>query len=127
MSKRKKILLVDDSNTVLLMHRMLLKDDYDLVIATDGKTAIELALQERPDLIFMDLVMPRMSGIEACRALRSHPETRSTPVIMVTTRGEPQHIEASYAAGCNEYITKPFDSVELVAKLQSYLGTGGTP
>ena len=122
MAQRKKILLVDDSNTVLLMHRMLLKDDYELIIANDGKAAVELAAKEQPDLIFMDLVMPKMSGIDACRALRAEAKTRSIPVIMVTTRGEAQNIEASYAAGCDEYIIKPFDSTELLAKLHNYLG-----
>src|SRR6476469_3925438 len=106
MAARKKILLVDDSNTVLLMHRMLLKDDYELLTANDGRSAVELAAREQPDLIFMDLVMPKMSGIDACKALRAQAETASIPVIMVTTRGEAQNIEASYAAGCNEYIIK---------------------
>jgi len=121
---RKKILLVDDSNTVLLMERMLLDDrGFDLLLAHDGQEAVERAAAERPDLIFMDVVMPRMSGFEACKALRAMEETRAIPVIMVTTRGEPHNVQAGYEAGCNEYITKPFNSVELVAKLKNYLGS----
>lgn len=120
---KKKILLVDDSNTVLLMERMMLSDGrYDLLLAHNGREAVEVALRERPDLVFMDVVMPEMNGFEACKALRAREETRATPVIMVTTRGEPHNVEAGYEAGCSEYITKPFNSVELVAKLRNYLG-----
>lgn len=119
----KKILIVDDSNTVLLMHRMTLRSTgYTLVLARDGAEAVEKALVERPDLILMDVVMPRMNGIEACRALRTHDETREVPIIMVTTRGEPVNVEAGFQAGCTEYITKPYDGVELLAKLKNYLG-----
>jgi CheY-like chemotaxis protein len=120
---RKKILLVDDSNTVLLMHRMMLQDgDYDLVIARNGREAVEKALASRPDIIFMDVVMPEMNGFEACRALRQHAETQATPILMVTTRGEPLNIQAGYEMGCTEYITKQFEAVELMAKLRNYLG-----
>jgi CheY-like chemotaxis protein len=125
MVPRKKILLVDDSNTVLLMHRMLLRNDYDLVQAANGEEAIAVAQRERPDIIFMDVVMPKMTGIEACRQLQGNPETKEIPVVMVTTRGEEQNVEAAYAAGCREYITKPFDATELFAKLHSILGDAG--
>ncbi len=118
----KRILLVDDSNTVLLLHRMTLKGSgYELLVARNGQEAVEKAVAERPDLILMDLVMPQMNGLEACRTLRAKEETRSTPIIIVTTRGEPYNVEAGYEAGCNEYITKPFDGVELLAKLKNYL------
>ena len=119
----KKILLVDDSSTVLLLHQMMLKDaNYVLLTARNGREAVETARAELPDLIFMDVVMPEMNGFEACRALRAIEETREIPIIMVTTRGEPQNVQAGYEAGCSEYITKPFDRLELVAKLQNYLG-----
>jgi CheY-like chemotaxis protein len=85
---RKKILLVDDSSTVLLMERMILsKSDYDVVTAKDGQEGVEKALSEHPDLILMDVVMPRMDGFEACRRLREQDATKEIPVIMVTTRG----------------------------------------
>lgn len=122
---RKKILLVDDSSTVLLLHRMMLSEHpYDLVFASDGQEAVEKAVTERPDLIFMDVNMPKMNGYEACRVLRAEDRTRNTPIILVTTRGEPQHVQAGFESGCTEYITKPFSSLELMAKLNSYLGAG---
>ena len=120
---RKKILLVDDSSTVLLMERMILsKNQYDVVTAKDGVEGVEKAVAEKPDLILMDVVMPRMDGFEACRKLREQDDTKAIPVIMVTTRGELASVETGYAAGCNEYVTKPINGLELLAKVRSCLG-----
>lgn len=120
---RKKVLLVDDQNTVLMMERTVLQGaGYDTITAKNGVEAIQKALLERPDLILMDVVMPQMDGLAACRTLRAREETKSIPIIMCTTRGESGAIQAGYDAGANEYITKPFNGLELVAKLQEYLG-----
>jgi DNA-binding response OmpR family regulator len=120
---RKKILLVDDSATVLLMERMILsKHDFEVVTAKDGQEGVEKALSERPDLILMDVVMPRMNGFDACEALRRKAETKEIPIIMVTTRGEFANVESGYASGCNDYVTKPIDGLELLTKVRSCLG-----
>ncbi len=120
---RKKILLVDDSSTVLLMEKMILsKHDYELVLARDGQECVEKAVAERPDLILLDVVMPRMDGFEACRKLRELEETRAIPVIMVTTRGELVSVESGYSSGCTDYVTKPINGLELLAKVRSCLG-----
>lgn len=122
--RKPRILLVDDSNTVLTMERMLLSEEpYELLVARDGEEAVERALTERPDLILMDVVMPKMDGLEACRRLRQHETTRDIPIIMVTTRGEAESIEAGYASGCTDYVTKPIDGLELVTKLRNCLDT----
>jgi CheY-like chemotaxis protein len=120
----KKILLVDDSSTTLLMEQMILKNytRYESVTATDGLSAIERAVEEKPDLILMDVVMPRMNGFEACKRMRLEEGLQETPIILVTTRGEERYVEAGYQSGCNDYITKPINSRELVALIQSYLG-----
>ena len=121
--RRKKILIVDDSKTTLFMESMILrKGPYDLVTAMNGQQAVDKALEERPDLILMDVVMPRMTGFQACRALRERPETKGIPVILVTTRGEQENIEAGFASGCSDYVTKPIDGVELLAKIRNYVG-----
>ena len=123
MTPRKKILLVDDSSTSLLLARMILQTmAYDVVTARDGVEGLERARQVQPDLILLDVMMPRMDGIEACKRLREDPLTAEIPIIMVTTRGEEGIAEASYAYGCNEFVTKPVDAAELVAKVQNCLG-----
>lgn len=119
---RKKVLLVDDSATILMMERMILtKLPYDLVTAVNGEDAVAKALSEHPDLILMDVVMPLMNGFEAVRRIRAQAATRETPIIMVTTRGEMENVEYAYASGCNDYVTKPINSAELVAKMRNFL------
>ena len=119
---RKKILLVDDSATILMMERMILsKLPFDLVTAKNGEEAVAKSAAEHPDLILMDVVMPEMNGFDAVRLLRQQEGTREIPIIMVTTRGEMENIESAYALGCNDYVTKPINSVELVAKIRNYL------
>ena len=121
MSPKKKILLVDDSQTVLLMEKMILsKGPYTLVTANNGEEAVARAAAEKPDLILMDVIMPKMNGFEACRALRDN--AIEAPIIMVTTRGEEPNVETGYASGCSDYITKPINGPELLAKLRGFLG-----
>ncbi len=123
--KKKRILIVDDSSTVILMERMVLGDlGYELSVARSGEEALEKAATEKPDLVLMDVVMPGMSGFDAVKALRARDATRTTPIIMVTTRSEPQYVEEGYKSGCNDYIIKPFDKKDLLAKLKTHLGEG---
>jgi DNA-binding response OmpR family regulator len=125
MTARKKILLVDDSGVTLMMEKMILeRESYDLVTARNGHEAVECARRERPDLVLLDVVMPGMSGLETCARLRGMEETRETPVIMVTTRGEAQYVEQAYELGCTDYVTKPVNSLELLAKVRNCLAGG---
>jgi CheY-like chemotaxis protein len=120
----KKILLVDDSCTARLVNRMIFsqKSNYTLISAVDGKEAVERAREEKPDLILMDIVMPRMTGLEACRVLKKDQATSKIPVILLTTRGEEQYVQEGYASGCSDYLTKPVNDVELLDLLRAYLG-----
>ncbi len=121
--KRKKILLVDDSNTILMMEKFILRNDpYELVSASNGEEAVLKAAEHQPDLILLDVIMPKMGGFEACRLIRENELTRSIPVIMVTTRGEAANVETGWANGCTDYVTKPINAVELLAKVRSILG-----
>lgn len=120
-----KILLVDDSATVLMMERMILATErFEIVVASNGEEAQEKARREQPNLILMDVVMPRMNGIQACKALRQDPATKHIPIILVTTRGEAETMEQAYESGCNDYVTKPVNSAELLGKVRSILGAG---
>jgi DNA-binding response OmpR family regulator len=121
--KRKKILLVDDSTTILMMEKFILRNDpYELMSATNGEEAVLKAAELQPDLILLDVIMPKMGGFEACRLIRENEITRSIPVIMVTTRGEAANVETGWANGCTDYVTKPINAVELLAKVRSILG-----
>ena len=118
----KKILLVDDSSTVLMLEKMILgSDPYDLQVAKDGQEALEVAASQRPDLILMDVVMPVMDGFEACRQLRASEAARTVPIIMVTTRGQQEHVETGFKSGCTDYITKPINGLDLLAKVRTHL------
>jgi len=120
----KKILLVDDSATVLMMERMILAAErFEIVTASNGLEGQEKARSERPDLILMDIVMPQVNGIQACKALRDDPATRDIPIILVTTRGESDSMEQGYESGCNDYVTKPVNSAELLSKVRNLLGS----
>lgn len=119
----KKVLLVTDSSTTLLMEQMIVKNytKHEFVTATDGLEAIERAIQEKPDLVLMDVVMPRMDGVEACRRMRLEEGLKETPIVLVTTRGEEQCVEAGWQSGCTDYITKPINCRELLALIHSHL------
>ena len=121
---RKKILLVDDSATILMMEKFILKNGpYDLVTASNGEEAVKQAVEQLPDLILLDVIMPRMGGFDACKLIRSNPATRDIPIIMVTTRGEAANVETGWANGCTDYVTKPINTMELLAKVRNCLGT----
>jgi DNA-binding response OmpR family regulator len=118
----KKILLVDDSNTVLLMERMLLANEgFELVTASNGREAVQKAVSEKPDLILMDVVMPDLNGFDACKQIRARPDTKDIPVIMVTTRSEATNVQIGFESGCNDYVTKPINGVELITKIKNHL------
>lgn len=117
------VLIVDDSP---LMHRLLAghlaEEGCGVRGALDPASAFDKACQDPPDLILLDLVMPRMDGLETCRRLRGHDSTRAVPIIMVTTRSELANVETGYANGCNEYVTKPIDGTELLSKVRNIIG-----
>ena len=120
---RKKVLLVDDSNTVLMMEKMILsKGPFVVVTAHDGREAIEKAKSEQPDVVLLDVMMPKLDGLSACLLLRQDPATAHIPIVMVTTRAEEANIETAFRNGCTDYVTKPINGVELMTKLNHILG-----
>jgi CheY-like chemotaxis protein len=115
----KKILIVDDSKVAAMTQQLILRSlrECEVITAEDGIKGVEKAVSEQPDLILMDVVMPRMNGFEACRLIRGHEATESIPIIMVTTRSESAHVDEGFASGCNDYIYKPIDASELLEKI----------
>jgi CheY-like chemotaxis protein len=124
MSQQKTILLVDDSAVAMMNEKLILRraHKYAVLEAKDGVEAVAVAMAKKPDLIVMDVVMPRVNGIEACRLLRNKEATKDIPIILVTTRGEVENVEAGYAAGCSDYVTKPVNSGELLTKIANLIG-----
>jgi DNA-binding response OmpR family regulator len=119
---QKKVLIVDDSKTALFMMRMILKKEpYELLTADDGQQALEVAGTEHPDLILMDVNMPRKTGFEACRELKQRDDLKAIPIILVTTRGEEENVTAGFASGCNDYVTKPINAQELLSKVRDHI------
>ena len=99
------------------------EDDMSVVAeASNGQEAITRALAAQPDLILMDVVMPKMDGFEAVKRLREHQQMRAVPVVMVTSKAEAESMEAGYQSGCNDYIIKPIDRFELLTKVKNLLG-----
>jgi len=116
---RSKILLVDDEPKVCeLIKAYLVKDGYDVIIAADGKTAIEQAQRHKPDLILLDLNLPELDGLEVCRTIRRQ---SNVPIIMLTARDEETDKIVGLELGADDYVTKPFSPRELVARVSAVL------
>ncbi|HEX4605635.1 MAG TPA: response regulator [Candidatus Angelobacter sp.] len=123
-SGSKKILLVDDSSTSRMTSRMLLAghESYVVTSACDGEEGVEKAIAEVPNLILMDIEMPRMNGIEACKLLRQNEITKNIPIVLLTMRGEEPFVRQAYANGCSDFLTKPVNELKLAAVIRKYLG-----
>jgi CheY-like chemotaxis protein len=110
-----RVLVVDDDPAIRRVVCALLDlEEYGLLEAADGLTALELVRLERPDLVILDLTMPRLDGLRACRALRSDPELAGTRVLLLTGRDLPDAWAAARDAGADAYIVKPFSSLALL-------------
>ncbi len=118
---RARILIVDDRTTNVDILVDLLQAKYELATAYSGEQALELAPAFRPDLILLDNMMPGMNGYETCRRLRAMPEGNCAKVLMVSALAQPAERVEGYAAGADDYIAKPFDHDELLAKIRVYL------
>ena len=122
-NNKKKVLIVDDEPNVRRLSRKILSNIFDVVEAEDGKQAIEIAVTQQPDIILMDMMMPKMDGLTACHAIKKDPTTKSIPVIMVTVIGFELNIKLSQQMGATGYVTKPFSSQDLLDKIGEVLTT----
>lgn len=99
---------------------LLRQEDVEFLTASTGRQAIEAAKRDVPDLILLDIVMSEMDGLECCRRLRASPLTSEVPIIMVTTKGNQEMVQAAFMAGCTDFVTKPLDKVELIRKIRKH-------
>jgi CheY-like chemotaxis protein len=118
---KKKILIVDDEPNVRRLVHTILSKDFTVLEAEDGRQAIDVAGTQRPDLILMDMLMPRMDGLTACYTIKNDPTTKSIPVLMLTAIGFELNVKLSQQMGADAYMTKPFTSQDLLDKIAEFL------
>jgi len=118
----KKVLVADDEPSIRSLVRMTLEsDDYEILQASDGEEALSVAREERPELMFLDVMMPKMTGFEVCRRLKDDPSTASIHCVMLTARTQTSDEAEGIAAGADDYFTKPFSPLALLRKVDEVL------
>jgi len=117
-----RILIADDNPTnVELLEAYLAELDCEIEIAVDGQDTLDKFASFQPDLILLDIMMPRLSGFEVCERLKSDPETAGVMILMVTALNELGDIERAVAAGCDDFLSKPVNQVELLKRIKNML------
>lgn len=122
-TRAKKVLVVEDNRDMLQLIHVQLSKDYNVFVAPDGRKGLELVQRERPDLVVTDWMMPEMDGRQLCAAIKNDPETRNTPVVMLTARSAVEDRLTGRDAGADEYLAKPFNARELLTVVRGLLRT----
>jgi two-component system alkaline phosphatase synthesis response regulator PhoP len=121
-----KILIAEDERDIRDLITFTLRfANYDVVAASNGEEAVALARQEVPDLIMMDVRMPRMTGYEACAVIKTVPNLKNIPIVFLSAKGQDSEIQAGLQAGAEEYLLKPFAPDQLTARIQAILAKYG--
>jgi two-component system alkaline phosphatase synthesis response regulator PhoP len=115
----------DDPKGAELLEAYLADSDCDLRTAADGEQTLQQVAAWKPDLILLDIMMPRISGFEVCKRLRADPATRDIGVLMITALDEPSDVERAVEAGTDDFITKPINKTDLLLRVRALLGTRG--
>jgi len=119
---KSKILIADDNQTnVELLEAYLAETDCEIATAADGRQTLEKVAEFKPDLILLDIMMPKLSGFEVCKTLKRSPATSQIMVLMVTALNESGDIERAVAAGCDDFLSKPIDKLGLVKRVENML------
>ncbi len=119
--RRKRILLVEDSELNRDLIVQLLADEFDVLVAVDGEEGVRKAVQEKPDLVLMDLALPVLDGWEATRKIKSYQELKQIPVIAITSRAMIGEEKKAREVGCDDYLTKPIDEDALIAAIRKWI------
>ena len=121
MAKYRVLIADDNMANVELLEAYLAGCDYEIAIAVDGAEALEMAESFKPNLILLDIMMPKLSGFEVCEALKNNPQTRGIMILMVTALTDLGDIERAVAAGCDDYLSKPVNKAELLKRVENLL------
>ena len=119
----KKVLIVDDEpNIVVSVEFLMQREGHEVATAADGQEAMELLAESRPDLLILDVMMPRKNGFEVCTEVRADARLSAMPILMLTAKGREAEMKKGLSLGADAYITKPFSTHELVTKVKELLG-----
>lgn len=118
----KKILIVDDEPNIVLSIEFLMKrEGYDVATANDGQEALDMLADAKPDLVILDVMMPRKNGFEVCSEVRANAAYAGLPILMLSAKGREAEVKKGLSLGADAYITKPFSTHDLVAKVNELL------
>lgn len=121
-TQKSRILIADDNEqNCELLEAYLASSEYEIAMAFDGQETLDKVAEIHPDLILLDIMMPRMSGYEVCKQLKENEETAGIPILMVTALNEMGDIEKAVTAGCDDFLTKPVNRLELTTRVKSLL------
>lgn len=119
----KKILIADDEpNIVISLEFLMKREGYEVLIANDGEEAVARIRKDAPDLVLLDVMMPKKSGFEVCQEIKSDPQMHPTRILMLTAKGRDTEVAKGLALGADAYMTKPFSTKELVERVRDLLG-----
>ena len=119
----KKILIVDDEpNIVISLEFLMKREGFQVSVAGDGEAALEQVAAQKPDIVLLDVMMPKKKGYEVCQLIRANPEWQDMKIIMITAKGRDTEMAKGLAMGADAYMTKPFSTKDLVANVKRMLG-----
>lgn len=119
----KRILIADDeSNIVISLEYLMKREGFDVDVAVDGEAALEAVAAHVPDLILLDVMLPKMDGFEVCQKIRTNPDWQSVKIIMLTAKGRDTQVAKGLALGADTYMTKPFATKDLITQIKQLLG-----
>jgi DNA-binding response OmpR family regulator len=122
----KRILIVDDEpNIVTSLEYLMKREGFEVQVAVDGEAGLKAAAGSAPDLVLLDIMLPKMNGFEVCERLRADPRSRGMKIVMLTAKGRQADTARGMAAGADLYVTKPFSTRELVAQVKQLLTPSG--
>jgi DNA-binding response OmpR family regulator len=122
----RRILIVDDEpNIVISLEFLMRREGYEVEIASDGEAAMKSLAESAPDLVLLDVMLPRMNGFEVCQQIRANPAWRAIKILVLTARGRDSEIARGLTLGADLYVTKPFSTRDLVAQVRRLLGDAG--
>jgi len=122
----KRILIVDDEpNIVLSLEFLMQREGYQVATAADGEAALAALAAQAPDLVILDVMLPKMNGFEVCRRIRADPRWKGVRILMLTARGRETEVSKGLGLGADLYVTKPFSTKELVAQVKGLLAARG--